>query len=151
MVDVVDKITRSRMMAGIRGKNTKPERQLRSALHRLGLRFRLHRADLPGRPDIVLPRHQAAILIHGCFWHRHENCAYATLPASNRAFWTKKFERNIERNARNLAKLRLAGWRVAVVWECSIRKTDTNALAATLNTWLKSKSQFKEISSRHGI
>jgi DNA mismatch endonuclease (patch repair protein) len=117
-MDVVDRATRSRMMSGIRGKDTKPELLVRRALHASGLRFRLHRKDLPGKPDIVLPRYQAAVLVHGCFWHRHTGCRYATTPSTNTAFWQNKLDGNAERDARQLRELRRLGWRTFVVWEC---------------------------------
>ena len=107
-------------MAAIRGHDTTPERLVRSALHRHGLRFRLHVRDLPGRPDIVLPRHRTVILVHGCFWHRHLGCARSTLPATNRAWWVAKLRRNRARDRRILRALRAAGWRVIVVWECQL-------------------------------
>jgi DNA mismatch endonuclease (patch repair protein) len=145
MVDVVDRITRSRMMAGIQGKNTKPERLLRSALHRLGLRYRLHVADLPGRPDIVLPRYRAAIEVHGCFWHRHGSCAFATTPTSNIAFWRSKFGQTTKRDKRNLTALQECGWRVAVVWECSINDVGAETIARRIAAWLLSNRSFMEI------
>lgn len=148
MIDVVDKITRSRMMAGIRGKNTKPELDLRSALHRRGLRYRLHVADLPGRPDILLPRHRAAIQIHGCFWHRHEHCLFCTSPASNMQFWKSKFGDTIRRDKSNLKKLRKLGWRVAVVWECAVKEKGAEVIAARITDWLDSGRWFVELSSR---
>jgi DNA mismatch endonuclease, patch repair protein len=117
-MDVVDKLTRSRMMAGIGGRNTKPELLVRRALHSAGLRFRLHKKGLPGRPDIVLPRHRAVVLVHGCFWHRHARCKYATTPASNSAFWKAKFDENVARDQRQLRVLRKSGWRTYVIWEC---------------------------------
>lgn len=123
MADTVDRATRSRMMSAIKGKNTLPERTVRSYLHRSGLRFRLHTTDLPGRPDIVLPRWGCVVFIHGCFWHRHPGCRFATTPASNTRFWKTKFDANVERDRRNTAALRRLGWRVIVVWECSIRPT----------------------------
>lgn len=147
MIDVVNKITRSRMMAGIRGKDTKPELSLRRALHRLGLRYRLHVAGLPGRPDIVLPRHNALIEVHGCFWHRHQNCAFCTKPASNVRFWRSKFGETIKRDKRNLEALRKLGWKVAVVWECSVKEEGAEAIAAKIAAWLQSGRSFKEISS----
>jgi DNA mismatch endonuclease (patch repair protein) len=147
MIDVVDKITRSRMMAGIQGKDTKPELGLRRALHRHGLRYRLHVAGLPGRPDIVLPRHHAAIEVRGCFWHRHEQCAFCTTPASNMNFWKSKFGDTVKRDKRNLEALRKLGWRVAIVWECSIKDKGADSIAAKLGAWLQSGSSFKEISS----
>lgn len=136
MADVVDSATRSRMMAGIRGANTQPEVRLRKALHRRGLRFRLHRAGLPGRPDIVFPGRMAAVMVHGCFWHRHPGCRFATVPATRPEFWQEKFRANVERDARNVAALRKLGWRVRVVWECDIRQ-DVDRCAALIEAWLR--------------
>ena len=101
MTDVVDRATRSRMMSGIRGRDTKPEKQVRSFLHRAGLRFRLH-ASLPGKPDLVFPKHGAVVFVHGCFWHRHAGCRYATTPSSNVDFWQAKFDANVARDKRCL-------------------------------------------------
>ena len=126
MTDIVDAATRSRMMSGIRGKDTAPERAVRSFLHHAGLRFRIHRKDLPGTPDIVLPRYHAVVLVHGCYWHRHPGCRFAYTPRSNLAFWNRKFEENIARDRRKEAKLRELGWRVFVVWECEV--ADENRL-----------------------
>jgi DNA mismatch endonuclease (patch repair protein) len=148
MIDVVNTVIRSRMMAGIRGKDTKPERSLRSALHRLGMRYRLHVAGLPGRPDIVLPRYNALVDVHGCFWHRHEHCTYCTKPASNVRFWKSKFGETKKRDKRNLEALRKLGWRVAIVWECSIKEEGAEAIGAKIAAWLQSGRSFKEISSR---
>lgn len=139
---MVDANTRSRMMAGIKGKNTTPEIRLRKALHRAGFRFRLHAARLPGRPDIILPRYRAAIFVHGCFWHRHEGCKNATSPKSNAAFWEVKFARNVERDACNMAKLLGAGWRVGIVWECAVRQRGEQTVAAELATWLRRQSKL---------
>jgi DNA mismatch endonuclease (patch repair protein) len=147
MIDVVDKITRSRMMAGIRGKDTKPELGLRRELHRLGLRYRLHVSGLPGRPDIVLPKHHAAIEVHGCFWHRHEDCLFCTTPASNMGFWRSKFSDTVKRDKQNLEALRKLGWKVAIVWECSIKDQGAEAIARKIAAWLQSGRSFKEISS----
>ncbi len=122
MTDIVDRATRSRLMSAITGANTLPERLVRSALHREGLRFRLHVATLPGRPDVVLPKWRAVIMINGCFWHQHRGCRYATVPAQNRSFWRTKFRGNLERDERNVAALRALGWRVIVVWECQVRR-----------------------------
>lgn len=121
MVDIVDAITRSRMMANIGSKNTHPEIIVRRYLHGLGYRFRLHRPDLPGRPDLVLPKYKLAIFVHGCFWHRHQNCSYATSPATRRDFWQDKFNRNVERDALQVTQLDRAGWRVIIVWECGLK------------------------------
>lgn len=123
MADVVDRRTRSRMMSGIKGRDTKPERVVRSYLHRAGLRFRLHRTGLPGRPDLVFPKFRVAVFVHGCFWHRHESCRFATTPASNVAFWQAKFAQNVDRDSRVQRELRRAGWRVVTVWECDLGET----------------------------
>lgn len=147
MIDVVDKVTRSRMMAGIRGKDTKPEKALRQALHRKGLRYRLHVSGLPGRPDILLPRHQAAIQVHGCFWHRHEQCAFCTTPADNSDFWGPKFRETMRRDKQNVQSLRKLGWRVAIVWECSLRDQGPELVAQRIVNWLQSSRTLTEISS----
>ena len=125
MTDIVDRRTRSRMMASIRGRNTRPELQVRRFLHAKGLRFRLHDAVLPGTPDIVLPKYSSVVFVHGCFWHRHQRCAFAYTPRSNRAFWREKFRANLERDERFKRTLRSAGWSVNVIWECGIDKSGT--------------------------
>lgn len=107
-------------MSRIRGRNTAPERAVRSILHRLGFRFRLHVRGLPGSPDIVLPRHRTAVFVHGCYWHRHPGCRAATTPSSNQAFWLAKFSENVARDSIKQESLENAGWRVFVVWECEI-------------------------------
>lgn len=124
MTDVVDPATRSRMMSGIRGKNTKPEVTVRKYLHGEGFRFRLHSANLPGKPDIVLPKHKCVIFVHGCFWHQHEECAYATLPKSNVCFWERKLSTNVKRDFFVQEQLAELGWRVLVIWECEIKRGD---------------------------
>jgi DNA mismatch endonuclease (patch repair protein) len=121
LTDVVDPGTRSRMMRGIKGRDTKPEMLVRRYLHAVGIRFRLHARSLPGRPDIVIPGRRVAIFVHGCFWHRHMGCRFATTPASRREFWEDKFSRNVERDARKEAELEQLGWRVFTVWECETR------------------------------
>lgn len=128
MVDVVDKTTRSRMMSGIRGFDTKPELIVRRHLHAGGLRYRL-KSLLPGKPDLVFPKHRTVVFVHGCFWHRHSGCKFSTTPASNVAFWQKKFLGNVARDGRVEDELRLEGWTVMVVWECetSTRKLDAIA------------------------
>lgn len=147
MMDIVDKATRSRMMAGIRGRNTAPELALRKELHARGFRFRLHGRRLPGRPDLVFPKYHAVVLVHGCFWHRHSGCRYATTPSSNAAFWSAKFEGNIARDARILERLQQAGWRTAVVWECEMREGSAG-VAAVLASWLRSTKGQIEIPAR---
>lgn len=121
MADVVSKAQRSRMMASIRTRDTEPERAVRSIIHALGYRFRLNRKDLPGSPDIVLPRYKTVIFVHGCFWHRHRGCKYAYHPGSNQAFWNLKFKKNVARDKAVTSSLRALGWRVMVVWECELR------------------------------
>ena len=137
MVDVVDRATRSRMMSGIRGRDTKPEITLRRLLHRAGLRFRLHSRDLPGRPDIVFPGRKAAIFVHGCFWHRHEGCHWCSTPSSNSDFWSAKFARNVERDAEARAGLHAFGWRAATVWECALRGNQLEVTAAAVIEWVR--------------
>ena len=137
MADVVDAATRSRMMAGIRGRDTAPELALRRALHRAGFRFKLHATGLPGRPDLVLPKWRAAVLVHGCFWHRHAGCRYATNPATRPEFWDAKFAGNVERDGRNHDALLALGWRVATVWECALRKGRLEHTAIELAAWLR--------------
>lgn len=132
MVDIVDRNTRSRMMSGIRGGNTKPERAVRKALFAAGLRYRLHSSRLPGKPDIVLPRSRCVVFVHGCFWHRHAKCRLAYVPKSNIRFWKEKFDANIRRDARTQAALRRAGWHVLIVWECSVNQRRLSRLIQTL-------------------
>jgi DNA mismatch endonuclease, patch repair protein len=147
MADIVDKATRSRMMAGIRGRNTAPELALRREMHVRGFRFRVHRHDLPARPDLVFPKYRAAVLVHGCFWHRHRGCHFTTTPSTNKAFWREKFSGNVARDRRNLARLQEAGWRTAVVWECELRKRSA-AVADRLETWLRSQAVHTNIPVR---
>ena len=108
------------MMARIRGKDTKPELIVRSLLHRAGVRFSLRRKDLPGKPDIVLPKHAAVVFVHGCFWHRHKGCKVATMPKTRADFWQAKFAANVARDKRNQHDLKKAGWKVIVLWECQV-------------------------------
>jgi DNA mismatch endonuclease (patch repair protein) len=124
MPDRLTREQRSLLMASIRGKDTRPERLVRGVLHRMGFRFRLHRRDLPGKPDVVLPRWRTILFVHGCFWHQHHDCKGATTPRSHSDFWREKFARNAERDARVAAQLRDLGWRVEVVWECETRKPE---------------------------
>lgn len=119
-MDRLSKARRSWNMSRIRGTDTKPEVRVRSLLHRMGFRFRLHDKELPGRPDIVLPRFMTAIFVHGCFWHRHDGCAKAYMPKSRIDFWQKKFEQNVARDRRVKCDLRRLGWHVVTVWECEV-------------------------------
>jgi DNA mismatch endonuclease (patch repair protein) len=146
VTDIVDQQTRSRMMSGIRGKNTKPELALRRALHARGFRFRLHSGKVHGRPDLVLPKHRAVVFVHGCFWHRHKGCRYATVPATRPEFWRAKFDANVARDRTVRTTLLDGGWRVATVWECALRKPDQVAASAELlSTWLLSDEDQIEI------
>lgn len=121
MTDIVDPKRRSEMMKSVRSRNTAPELAVRRIAHRMGLRFRLHRKDLPGRPDLVFPRHRLAVFVHGCFWHRHEGCRRASMPKSRTATWAGKFAANVERDARQQTALTSLGWRFLVVWECETK------------------------------
>ncbi|WP_301295081.1 very short patch repair endonuclease [Pseudomonas marginalis] len=118
-------LSRSAIMRRVGRQNTKPELIVRSRLHALGLRFRLHRRDLPGSPDRVLSKYRTAIFVHGCFWHRHTNCEYTTPPKTRQEFWLSKFEANMNRDERKEAQLQELGWKVLVVWECETRALDT--------------------------
>jgi DNA mismatch endonuclease (patch repair protein) len=134
-VDVLSTNQRSRNMAAIKGRNTKPEILVRQILHAHGFRFRLHRRDLPGRPDIVLPKYKTVVFVNGCFWHQHVGCKFATKPSSRAEFWEAKLTRNVARDFENTAKLAELGWRVIVVWECELR--DANAVITRLLSGLK--------------
>lgn len=123
-MDIVDTATRSRMMSGIKGRNTRPELIVRRFLHARGYRFRLHRRDLPGSPDIVLSRFKTCIFVHGCFWHRHQDCRYATTPKTRTEFWNAKFDANVERDNRARAALVALGWQVITVWECELKRPE---------------------------
>lgn len=147
MVDVVSTADRSRMMAGIRGKNSQPELLVRRLLFASGYRFRLHRRDLPGTPDIVLPGRKVAIFVHGCFWHLHQGCRYAKMPATRPDFWKAKFEANVERDRLAVEKLQALGWRVLCVWECSKRDAEAVAsLKEDMRDWIDGDSSLGEIS-----
>jgi DNA mismatch endonuclease (patch repair protein) len=122
MTDTLTPAQRSWNMSRIRSRDTSPEKTVRSLLHRLGFRFRLHAKKLPGHPDIVLARHRTVVFVHGCFWHRHPRCRFATTPGTRTAFWQTKFDRNVARDAAVRRALKAAGWRVITVWECELRK-----------------------------
>lgn len=146
MADIVDPATRSRMMSGIRGKNTKPELLIRKALHARGFRYRLH-CDLPGKPDICLPKHRAVIFVNGCFWHGHD-CHLFKWPSTRPEFWQAKIGRNRELDAKAEAALLGMGWRVAAVWECALkgrRRLDISEVAYKLEQWLVSSHKQLKI------
>lgn len=139
--DIVTPEVRSWMMSGIRGKNTKPELVLRSALHRAGFRFRLHRKDLPGRPDIFFPKRDAALFVHGCFWHGHD-CHLFKWPASREEFWRTKIAGNVERDRRQITALKDAGFRVGIVWECALKgrtRLPLDGVVSACSQWLSSR------------
>lgn len=151
VADVVDQPTRSRMMSGIRGKNTKPELIVRHALHRRGFRYRLHDKGLPGKPDLVLPKFRAVIFVNGCFWHGH-TCHLAKSPTQNAQFWQKKISDNQARDERSHASLLAAGWRVMVIWECALKGAKQRAKLGEITdqaeAWLRASnpSDYMEIS-----
>lgn len=140
MVDIVDKETRSKIMASIHSKDTKPELKVRSGLHRLGMRFRLHCSNLPGKPDLVFPKHHVVLFVHGCFWHRHSSCRFAYVPSQNAEQWAEKFMRNIERDRCQVELLQQKGWRVFVIWECALRASDVSPLLGSVVTELLSNN-----------
>ena len=151
MADIVSQETRSRMMAGIRGKDTKPEMILRKALHARGLRYRLHARHVPGRPDLVFAKYGAVIFVHGCFWHRHKGCRYATMPSTRPDFWKRKFAANVKRDQDVRCVLASNGWRVATVWECALRKPDLVPVAIqSIMNWLNSEETLLELGAVHG-
>jgi DNA mismatch endonuclease (patch repair protein) len=123
-MDTLSKAERSELMSRVRGKDSTPELALRRLIHGMGFRYRLHRRDLPGNPDMVFPARDAVIFMHGCFWHRHVNCGRARMPKSRVTFWTEKLEGNRLRDRRNRRKLRALGWRVLVVWECQLNNPE---------------------------
>jgi DNA mismatch endonuclease, patch repair protein len=147
MADVVSPAVRSRMMAGIRGTNTKPELLLRSGLHRAGFRFRIHERRLPGKPDIVFPARRAVLFAHGCFWHGHD-CALFKWPKSREEFWRKKIAGNRQVDLRSISALREQGWRIGIVWECALKgpgRLRPEEIVAECAGWLKSKHASLEI------
>ena len=134
MTDTVDPAKRSEIMSRIRSRDTKPEMIVRRIAHGLGFRFRLHRRDLPGSPDLVFPRYKSVIMVHGCFWHRHPGCKYATSPKTRVSFWENKFKGNVVRDRRNETALHDLGWRVLVIWECETK--DKEAVAERIEGFL---------------
>lgn len=131
-------LKRSRHMARVRSKNTKPEMVVRSYAHSLGYRFRLHRKDLPGSPDLVFPSKSKVVFVHGCFWHRHQGCKYATMPKARRLFWENKFNDNVERDMRKLNELEAGGWHSLVIWECQVKDESFKLI---LKDFLQKRSQ----------
>ena len=125
-VEVIHKVSeqRSRNMSAIKSKNTKPEIKVRKILHSMGYRFRLHSKGLPGSPDIVLPKYKTVIFVHGCFWHRHENCKYASTPKTRKEFWNKKFTENKKRDSEIQEKIKILDWRSVVIWECETKNIE---------------------------
>jgi DNA mismatch endonuclease (patch repair protein) len=143
-MDTVDKTTRSKIMGKVRQKNTSPEMKLRKSLHKMGARYRLHDRKLPGSPDIVFPRFKAVVFVHGCFWHRH-GCKATTTPCDNADYWNQKFEENRIRDRRNIDALIENGWRVAIVWECVLKKskkTNPDMVAKLVIQWLNTVEKF---------
>lgn len=134
------------MMAGIQGRNTKPELTVRRMLFAMGYRFRLHRRDLPGAPDIVMPGRKVVIFVHGCFWHMHQGCRLSKVPTTRPEFWTTKLEANVERDRRAVAKLQALGWRVLWIWECSTRDIHAASdLQAAIRDWIEGGHQLGEL------
>ncbi len=121
MTDTISREQRSKVMALVRSKDTKPEMAVRKLVHRLGFRYRLHGQKLPGRPDLVFKKRKKVIFVHGCFWHRHENCKHARMPKSNTEFWIEKLNQNKIRDDKNLETLAQLGWKSLIIWECEIR------------------------------
>lgn len=147
MVDVVSVSKRSEMMSGIRGKNTRSELLIRTGLHKLGFRYQLHRKDLPGKPDLVFPKHRAVIFVNGCFWHAHY-CHLFKWPSSRSEFWQEKIGSNVIRDKKNIVTLIDQGWKVLVIWECSLKgktKRNINEVIHTTANWLLYDSQIAEI------
>lgn len=148
-MDRLSKEHRSWNMSRICGQHTSPELLVRSLLHRSGFRFRLHRRDLPGSPDIVLPRHKVVVFVHGCFWHRHPRCRSAAMPKSHPEFWRQKFRANVRRDRRNISQLIKLGWQVIIIWECETR--DSRALAALITRVLPAVPKRRTIADPPGV
>ena len=125
-MDKLSQMQRSKNMAAVKGKNTTPEIRVRRMLHQMGYRFRLHRKDLPGKPDIVLPKYRVCIFVHGCFWHQHPGCKRATIPQTHKLFWKEKFYKNSERDLQTKQHLKELGWRVYTIWECETKNLSEN-------------------------
>lgn len=137
MTDKFSSSVRSLIMSKVRQKHTKPEIQVRSILHRAGFRFSLHRKDLPGNPDIILPKYKTVIFVHGCFWHQHKNCPKSARPTTKVEFWNNKLDKNIARDAVNIELLKKASWKVITVWECELKKNNIENLTERLASNLR--------------
>lgn len=149
MTDIVSPEKRSRMMSSIKGKDSLPEKLVRRTLFKMGFRYRLHRRDLPGTPDIAMPGRKIAIFVHGCFWHAHRGCRFAKTPSTRIEFWTSKLRANVDRDQRAVERLDEMGWRVLNVWECATRRPGAaDALAESLQRWIDGGSRFGEISGQ---
>ena len=150
-MDIVDQMTRSTMMAGIRNKDTRGELLIRKSLHALGFRYQLHRKDLPGKPDLVFPKFRAVIFINGCFWHAH-NCYLFKWPSTRPEFWQKKISSNKTRDAKNIDECSALGWKVLIIWECALKGKTKRSLNEVINTtqnWLLYDSQNAQIEGRN--
>jgi len=146
-VDIVSRQKRKQMMSGIRGKNTRPEIGIRKGIHALGFRFRLHVKEIPGHPDIVLPKYKALILVHGCFWHRHA-CHLFKWPSTRAEFWKKKINGNVKNDEKILAILKTSGWRCLIVWECALKgktRLEKSELIKQIAEWILSEKKYQEI------
>lgn len=145
MKDIVSQETRSKMMSGIKSKNTKPEISIRKLLYKNGFRFRIHVKDLPGKPDIVLRKYNAIIFVNGCFWHKH-NCHLFKIPKTRQEFWENKINKNVNNDEKNIVLLREAGWRICIIWECSLKGIrDLSYVYTQIEDWLKSDITILEI------
>jgi DNA mismatch endonuclease (patch repair protein) len=153
MADIVDSATRSRMMSGIKGKNTKAEIEIRKKLFSKGFRYKLHEKKLPGKPDIVLPKYNAVILFNGCFWHVHD-CNLFKYPSTRKSFWKKKLLGNKIKDSENIENLKKLGWRVLIIWECAFRgpgknrKKEIDKITHIASKWLHTKSKYREVSGK---
>lgn len=136
MTDVFDKKKRSEIMSSVKSKDTKPEIIVRKLLHSMGYRFRLHREDLPGTPDIVLPKYKKVIFVHGCFWHGHEGCPRAKLPKTNTRVWREKIKKNIDRDQRNICELKSLGWTPLIIWGCEVHKRNLEEIKEKITNFL---------------
>jgi len=137
MTDIFSKEKRSEIMSKIGPKNSKPEIIVRKIVHSLGYRFRLHRKDLPGNPDLVFPKYKKALFVHGCFWHGHKRCQQGKLPATNTTFWEEKISGNVKRDKSNFNKLRRLGWKYLVIWQCDLKESNKENLKRKINNFFK--------------